>query len=330
MAGKFKLKRKTKLLDMTEHTELPESDFCCIEQGTLIQLEYIEESDKQEKYEVKPGIFTIVKDIEGLKLERTSFTQQEIYKDYVNTKQVENMIEKFFSKLSVYKKYKIEDVPRRGILLYGKPGLGKSSLITEVANKYVSQNNTTVILWQTDHFDPYEVKEFFKTFEYKNVDKMILVAEDIGGVEIDQVKIKSQPSLLALLANTEKTFTIPTLVLGTTNFPEVFLENLTNRRGRFDKSIEMPRPTGEQRVNLFKFFADTVMVENHPEFLEEFKSKKYNEFSINDIKEVIVRSELEDLTLLEASKSLLEDIKKFNNAFVNNKQKLGIVTPEYD
>ena len=69
------------------------------------------------------------------------------------------------------------DVPRRGVLLYGPPGAGKSTAIAVCANKYVADEKTAVVIWATDVYEAYDIKEFFKVFEYSGVEKLILVAE---------------------------------------------------------------------------------------------------------------------------------------------------------
>ncbi len=334
MSDYFKLKQRTKISEINETTKIPTSDFAAIEDGYFVQLEYVEEEDSKEKLKVKPGIFTIVKSMGDLKLESTSFSEQKIYTGYDHTARVTDKIDRFFSRLHIYNRRNINP-PKRGMLLYGPPGCGKSQSIKTACEKY-NDGKTLVVLWQTDKYEPYDVKEFIKRFEYNEVERLILVAEDIGGVEIDQVKMKSDSSLLALLDNSEKAFSIPTYIIATTNFPEIFLENLTRRKGRLDDLVEIPRPNAEQRLALYNFIvtgSTDISTCTNPNVLEMqtvFKGKRFDEFTAADINELDLFSELNDLTHLQAAESILEDIKKFKDMFQKKKQ-LGIgISNDYE
>jgi hypothetical protein len=262
MSGYFKVKAKTKLADLPVGHEIQTSDFATLTpDGTFVQLEHIEEEEEIKPYDVKPGIWSIQKTMTGLKLEPTSFVEDDLLESFVSTKNITDKIDCFFDRLHVYRKHGFD---------------GK----------------TAILVWGTDKVDASEVKDFVKIFRYVGVEKVIMIMEDIGGVEIDQVRIKSTASLLSLLDNQEKIFTQPIFVLATTNHPEAFLGNLTNRPGRFDDKIEVTYPPTEQRIALIKFFNKGEISE---EILEKFRHKKYNEFSPAHIREIIIRSELHDL-----------------------------------
>lgn len=327
--GFFRIKSKKKLHEMEIGEQLPESDFACVSGDEFVQLEYVELSTKAEPYSVKPGIWTIKKSGGTLFLQETEFNNDQILETFAKTAELVNLIDKFFNRISVYAKRKI-DVPKRVYLLYGPAGTGKSEALKLVSLKYAKDSSTAIIFWKTDVIDPYEVKEFVKTFEYAVVNKLIVIAEDIGGVEVDQVRIKSESSLLSLLDNQEKAFKIPTLIIPTTNYPENLLANIANRPKRVDKKIKFDYPTGEERKQLLKFYdTDNVITE---EILDYIAHKKFAEFTPAHISEIFLRSDLEDLTLRESIDSIQAEIKYFNDLF-QEKVKLGIAVrsdPDYD
>jgi ATP-dependent 26S proteasome regulatory subunit len=232
----------------------------------------------------------------------------------------------FFRKLDIYRKHGIE-VPKRGILLYGPPGSGKTTVINTVAERYSEDGKTAVIIWPTDKFEAFSVKDFIKTFNYVNVDKIILVVEDIGGTEMDQTRMRSDSSLLSLLDNQEKTFKIPVLILATTNFPEVFLGNLTNRPQRFDDKIEVGLPPAESRSELLKFFSKEEAPSD--EALKYIQDKACSDFSPAHIKECIIRSAIYEKPLLETIKEVVKEIEKYKKAFSNQKS-VGMGMSDYD
>lgn len=305
---------------------LEESDFATLTpEGEFVQLEYIEEEFKQTFYTVKPGVWTMQKSGGDMKLEATSFVSDSILDSFVNTQDLTKKIDCFFRNFHVYKEHGLE-VPRRAALLYGPPGTGKTTAIVKVSHKYAGDNKTAVMIWNTDKFDPYEIKDFVKRFKYEGVEKLILIAEDIGGVEVDQVRMKSVSSLLSLLDNKEKTFKIPVFIVATTNFPETFLGNLTNRPGRFDDKIEIGFPDGSARRELLNFFGKGKISE---EDLDRVKEKKFTEFSAAHLHEVVIRSAIYEMSIKESMDSIAKEIEYYKQMFTKRK-KLGIVTEDED
>lgn len=317
----FVIKQKTKLDDIEIGSCIPESDFSVMTpNGVFIQMEYLEDDNSSVPYEVTAGIWVIEKTLNGMKLAETSFVNDEILSSFVFTKEITDKIDMFFNKLDVYKKYGIE-VPKRGILLYGPPGSGKTTVINKVCKNYQADNKTAVIIWPTDKFEAFVVKDFIKSFSYVGVDKIILVAEDIGGTEIDQVRMRSDSSLLSLLDNQEKTFRIPVLILATTNFPEVFLGNLTNRPQRFDDKIEVGYPSADARAQLLRFFKkEEDPTEDELNFI---KSKNGKEFSPAHIKECVIRSAIYEIPLIDAMKEVSKEIEKYKKDFTE-KSSMGM------
>lgn len=317
--GHYIVKKITDLRDLKIDDIIPESDHASVtSQDKLIQLKYIEVEDDKEIYNVKPGLFTIAKEGYNLRLHSTTFTNDKILPDIKSVQELGNKIDCFFRKLDVYKQFGIE-IPKRAALIYGPAGTGKSTGVIDIVNRYVQDGETLAVIWPTDKFEASEVKDFIKTFNYTNVKKFILVAEDIGGVEIDQVRMKSVSSLLSLLDNKEKTFTIPIFIVATTNHPENFLGNITNRPGRFDDKIEVGNPSAEDRKKILKFFLKEEATEEHCDLIT---NKKYKDFSIAHIQEVVLRAAIFDMTFEDSLNKVLSDIETYNKMFTK-KSKLG-------
>lgn len=320
MSNFFRVKTITDLETCKLGDIVPESDFASLTpSGKFVQLEYVENSEVKEKLQVKPGIYTIVKTMSSLKLQTTSFVEDKILKEFINTKNITDKIDVFFSRLHVYKKHNIE-VPKRSALIYGPAGTGKTASMVEISRKYGNDKTTAIVVWPTDKFEAHQVKDLIKSFEYVGVTRLIAFIEDIGGVEIDQVRMKSDSSLLSLLDNQEKTFTIPVYILATTNHPEVFLGNLTNRPGRFDDKIEVGYPKAEERATLLNFFTENTA---SIEAIELMQSSSTKEFSIAHIKDAVLRADLYDISLEQAIRQMLEEIELYKKAF-SKKQNVGI------
>jgi ATP-dependent 26S proteasome regulatory subunit len=321
--GHFIFKSRKKLSELKEGEQINESDFATLDDaGNFYQFQYIDtEEDARAPYDVKPGIYTIVKTMMGMELHPTTFTKDKILDQFVQTKSIEDKVDCFFRKLDVYKRLGIE-VPKRAMLLYGKPGTGKTTAISKICQKYAESADTAIVVWPTNAIEPYEAKEFIKSFAYKGVSRLVLVAEDVGGVEVEQRRVASDPSLLSLLDNKEKSFTIPTFILATTNHPEMFLENIGNRPDRFDDKIEVGFPPKEARTELLKFFALEAPSDEEVRFLEGNDCQR---FSPAHIREVVVRSAIYDKTMLDVMKELKKEIDAYDAGFAKkSKSRVGL------
>lgn len=324
MSSKFVVKKVSDVKTFKEGDELPESDFSLFtSEDNFVQFQYHDDEELNVKsYPVQTGIFSIAVENQQMVLKKSGFTDQGILNDYVSTKDISDKINIFFNKLDVYKKYGID--PKRAILLYGSPGCGKSVTISKVCNEYAEKDDTCIVIWPSDKFEARHVKDFIKCFNYEehNVKKLFLVIEDLGGVENeDGGRRYSESSLLSLLDNVEKTFTIPTMILATTNYPEKFLENLTNRPQRFDDVMEVKRPTPEFRAKFLEFFSQGEASDSARTMI---KDRKFDNFSVAHVKEVLIRSALYDITLEAAMDQLLIQSSKASRGFTNRKGGLGI------
>lgn len=320
--GKFKVKLITDLNTAELGQEIPESDYCQVTpEGKFVQLEYErpDEDEASEKYPVKAGVWTIMHNsMLGFYLESTSFVKDDILSEFINTQDVTRRVDTFFNRLHIYAKYGIE-VPRYNILLHGPPGTGKSTSITQIVKNY--KDKAAIVIWPTDRFEPYDIKNFIKTFDYQDgVERLIMIVEDIGGVESEDRRVTSDSSLLSLLDNQEKTFTIPTCMLATTNFPQMLLGNLTNRPGRFDLIHKVGTPSPEQRVALLKFFTKDTANE---ESIQLFNSKETNDFSIAHIRHIVIQADLYDITIPEMTKQVLKDIQNYLKEYKESQSKMG-------
>jgi SpoVK/Ycf46/Vps4 family AAA+-type ATPase len=128
------------------------------------------------------------------------------------------------------------DIPyKRGILLYGKPGNGKTTLVKSIA----SSINAPVAYWQITEFtSSYTIKEVFTSV--LKLTPLVLVIEDI-----DSMPGSVRSVFLNILDGATSKEGI--FIIGTTNYPEKIDPALMNRSGRFDRAYEIYVPTKELR-----------------------------------------------------------------------------------
>lgn len=311
----FKVKKITKIEDLKLEAEIPESDLTIQSDTHIYQFDHVEEKQKKGKVILKPGTWNLVNTMSGLDFSEVELGSYKLLETIDNTSSIIGEANKFFDKLDVYKKLKRE--PRRSVLLCSPPGVGKTSAINKVCRKFMKQEGTAVVIWDTSSIRSSSVNSLFQN-ELKfgeKVKKLIFVMEDIGGgsVEENHGPRGADSSLLNLLDGVGKPFQgIPTFIIATTNNPEQSVSALIDRPGRFDKVIELKTPSESESIELLKFIADRELTEDE---IEAAKKAAKNEFSIAHLQEIVVRSMLDDATYMEVVDQLVEHKKRFKNGF---------------
>jgi SpoVK/Ycf46/Vps4 family AAA+-type ATPase len=319
--GSFKKLKSTKLTDLFNEMELPESDLTIQTDDAIHQFEYIDEEEKRKLYTIKPGCFTIEDTSLGTQLVKFQLREYTLLKSIVNTKSILDESGKFFTKLDIYKTLGRD--PKRAILLCSPPGVGKTAAINEVCRTLLGEEEgTCVVTWDTSGVRARSVNSFFLNGSQfsKKVKRLIFVIEDIsGGTTEDDYGAKGvNTSLLNLLDGVGSPFKgVPTFIIATTNNPEREVGALIDRPGRFDKVVELKTPDGDESVELLKFISKKD--ELSEDDIEAAKLASKNEFSIAHLQEMVVRSLLDDITILEACEQLVTHKKRFKKAFQEEK-----------
>ncbi|MBP1963758.1 ATP-binding protein [Paenibacillus aceris] len=151
-----------------------------------------------------------------------------IMKDDVK-RDIYRSIDQFFDEdRTFFKEYQLPY--KRGILLYGKPGNGKTTLVKSIAGSV----KAPVAYWQiTENTCSDSIQEVLQAAA--NLAPMILVIEDI-----DAMPQRARSYFLNILDGATSKEGI--FLIGTTNYPEQIDPALMNRAGRFDRAYEIKLP----------------------------------------------------------------------------------------
>lgn len=177
---------------------------------------------------------------------------------------------------------------KRGILLYGPPGSGKSVTIYRLAEK-LEEYNAVMILAQSSG----EAKTGINIVKrLEPTRKIVVVFEDIDGI-INRYGDESMTHLLD-----GETDVSNVLFLATTNYPERLPERLLNRPSRFDVVMRIGMPSEQTRRQYIKKVVTNLLVDIDA-LVEATKG-----LSIAQIKEAIILIQIFDHTIEQAIEKL--------------------------
>lgn len=323
--GKFKIKKITSINDLQEGStiEIPESDLCLQSDTHIIQMEYVK-PDERLKYEILPGIFSLKESkAYSIDLVPISLKERDLLTSINNTSSITKEAKLFFSKLSIYEQ--LNKIKKRGVLIYSKPGMGKSSSIEKFCVDFTKEDpGTVVMVWPTSNVDAEAVSSFLSSYSQfsSQCTRLILVMEDIGGGERENSDVAPvDSSLLNLLDGVGVTFKLPTFIIATTNHPEQLLESLADRPERFDLVLQLNPPSKEERVQLLQFISKRSLTEDEVDAISN--TKGVDNFSIAHLGEIAVRSLLHEKSYRQVIQELIDHSKKYKKNFEERKG-LGI------
>ena len=145
-------------------------------------------------------------------------------------------------------------INKRGIILYGKPGGGKTTIGRIICN--LVPNNTVIwitpeILSENNYKAISSIKALYKLADF--LSPCIILLEDLDLFSQDRERGGDILSLGALMNVLDGVNSISnSITIGTTNRIESIETALRNRPGRFDRIIEIPSLTDELRDKMFR------------------------------------------------------------------------------
>lgn len=155
--------------------------------------------------------------------------------------QIVKEIENFWDKEPEFSKYGF--CHRRGYLLYGPQGSGKSSVVQQVIQRILDRGGIVFIC----DVPPNMFALGLSTFRGIESDRQVLcIFEDIDAI----IREHSEADLLALLDGESEVSRV--LNIATTNYPETLDKRIVSRPRRFDRVIKVGMPEEIVRRAYFK------------------------------------------------------------------------------
>lgn len=206
-----------------------------------------------------------------------------------------------------------------GILLFGPTGCGKTYIARATAGEC---NARFIPVHITDILDPYmgvsaqNIKEIFSTARAKK--PCVLFFDEVDTIGYNRSKLSSEhmrPIVDQLLSEIEgiDTSTDKMLIIGATNMPWD-VDSAFKRPGRFDKTVFVPPPDKEARVEIFKLKLNEKPVEAIDYEILSKLTELYSGADIDNVVEVATENVINEILLTGVErnitmKDLVESIK---------------------
>lgn len=220
--------------------------------------------------------------------------------------EIKSIVENFLSSKDFYLK---NNIPwKRGIMLFGKPGNGKTSLIRTLISCY---NFKPVTIAPGANDDG--VREAFTYAEEQS--PSLLFFEDLESKLDKTIDISSFLNLMDGISAKNGL-----LVIATANDMKSLKSNITDRPSRFDRKFEIPLPDQEMAYIYLKRWFGTLISDKKYKELAKYAQK--NNFSYAYLKELYISSMFEALSN-NRKVPLEKDINNALNSLIKDKNLLN-------
>ena len=258
------------------------------------------------------GLYEIKNDSQkGMHLQRINVVSEELFiLPSPEIKDIISDIKKFWEGRATFKKYNY--IHKRGILLHGDPGGGKSGII-QICVKHVIEKMDGIVINIKDHYQVELFDEFIQTVRKIEPSRpLIVVMEDLDALTGEDKYTTSK--LLNILDGIKQIEGV--IYLASTNYPEKLEERVSNRPSRFDRRYRIDPPDSKIR----KAYLESKLPKEELENIDINKWIRDSEgFSLAHLKELVIST----LVLGNSYDETLTHLREMKNKPKNKGNKSG-------
>jgi ATPase family associated with various cellular activities (AAA) len=263
-----------------------------------------------------PGVYKPGRDDGGMFLQQQNVISDSIVElpETANVRVLQGM-KKFWNSQSKYEEFGF--VYKRGILLWGPPGSGKTVTINILMKELISLEGIVLLC-----SDPEMMEIMLQRIRVMEPDRAIIVVME----DIDEIIERHQEhSILSMLDGENQISNV--VYIATTNHPERLGARMVNRPSRFDERIFVGMPSEIARRHYLRFAAPKMEVDTLETWVKDTKN-----FSIAHLRELVAASyclDQEYPDVLKRLKSMTEK-PKFVDGFRRGNTGFGISADDGD
>lgn len=230
-----------------------------------------------------PGQYNILDSEFGI-----AFMQHEVNTDKLfvlpdtATEQIIADIELFWTKEKHFRS--LEFLWKRGIMLHGAPGSGKTSCLQQISERIIEKGGVSFYI-DNPSLGAHGLSIFRKIEPNRPI---LVMLEDIDAI----INIHGESSLLSLLDGERQIDNV--VFVATTNYPEQLDARIINRPSRFDEVVHVGMPTPEARRIYLSNVSD--ILRNDATEMDNWVAKT-DDFSIAHLKELLLSVEVFDVPM---------------------------------
>jgi predicted AAA+ superfamily ATPase len=247
--------------------------------GTLQDEEFVPSFKSVDQ--VPSGIYELQynRNVSQITLKKQPFKTDELYQlPSYEIQDILKDIQDFWDRRDKYREYNF--VHKRGILMYGEPGCGKSGIIQLIAKQLIENNGIIINIKDQDDVDFFI--DFIATFRKIEPNRpLIVLLEDLDSIAGESTYSTSK--LLNILDGVKQIEDV--VYIATTNYPEKLQERITNRPSRFDRRYKVELPNEEIREAYIRHKLKEEDLKNVD--IQEWV-KRTEGMSLSHLKEVVI------------------------------------------
>lgn len=183
-----------------------------------------------------PGIYRATEDQYGTFFKKESLDMSELirFPDSI----ADNVIDEFETFWTLKDKYlERGETHKRGFLLWGPPGGGKTCTVSFIMQDFIKAGNVAFIF----NYGLLPVLQAFQNIEPNR--KILVIMEDIDSLIQDR---HEEQAVLEFLDGSVQHSNV--IVIATTNYPEMLPDRIINRPSRFDRVSYVGSPSYDDRI----------------------------------------------------------------------------------